>query len=202
MRHAIAAVLLTWFLMGAGKVHAGAVQCTCPEVSAKGTGDTSCSTTESGNECTIDFNTFNRNDERAAFDVLNSLSSDSLKYPDLLLQFQEKALTSDIARQLAASEPDTLIDVILLYVLVSAVQTNSFSLPGDFSWLFQSMRIDKNNIALNFSRPSNNKYWISAGDLTAQISYGCIEVQSKSNDYWGMFKAFWSDSAVLKQCKR
>ena len=55
----------------AGVASAGTVQCTCPNINAKGTGDTSCSATETGSECTIDFNTFNPADEEAAAEIRN-----------------------------------------------------------------------------------------------------------------------------------
>ena len=81
MRLKIVASLVV--LLISHSVLAGSVQCNCPEVDAKGTGDTSCSATESGSQCTIDFNTFNFDDERSAFELLSSVSEGNAIFVDL-----------------------------------------------------------------------------------------------------------------------
>jgi hypothetical protein len=61
------------------------VQCSCPKVPADGEGNTSCSASESGGRCTIDFNLFGLESERRAAQLLIDFAHTKLTLPDAQL---------------------------------------------------------------------------------------------------------------------
>ena len=178
----------------------GSVQCECPSVDAKGTGDTSCSATESGSECTVDFNTFNPKDEQAAFDALSQSSQNQTNFVSLEGIAGTRFLTPQSATILASKDNNTLIDLLLIYVLVSAVQTDGIIIPNDFEDLQSAMHFQSSNVVSAFLDGSGGTTF-SGGSLTALVRHGCVEVTDNSSDYWGMYKAFWSEFAEAPQCR-
>lgn len=84
---------------------AGEVQCNCPSVPAEGTGDTSCSATESNEVCTIDFNTFAIEDEQAALELLSDATTLPIRYQ----RFDRRKFPGGFRREQATQLADQAI---------------------------------------------------------------------------------------------
>ena len=176
-------------------LYAGTSQCDCPSISAKGTGDTSCSATESGGSCTIDFNTFNPADEQAAFELLSTVSpaSPTWKLLDLGGGLTPERAFSDLSEE-------ELIDTLVIYILVSTVQTETGLGDAPIGRIHEELRMQQSTVISAFA--GEGPASISAGDGEVYITQGCIEVSVPWAGYWGMFKAYWSEAAAAPQCGR
>ena len=186
--------------MLAPPAHAGSVQCECPSVLATGTGDTSCSATETGNACTVDFNTFNERDEERAFDLLRSLTSRRVTRLRSGRDFEGSLGRGDVRRLADRVDTDDIVDTLMVYVLVSNVQAPGADefLP-ELVELHDWMRENDRTIVSTFSgRGSRDVVGAEFGSLTAVVTQGCVEMRGRG--YWTMFKAFWSPSAGAPRC--
>lgn len=189
------------FLLAATNAYAGSVQCTCPTVSAKGTGDTSCSATESGGTCTVDFNTFTMEDEQAALKLLAASARTDIAYRFLDRNEFRGGMNSQTARMIAANDPRNLVDLLTIYILVSGVQTD-LSLGSDsLASLHAALRKDAGEVYAAFVDGGYAEIKFRSGDR-ALVTLGCIEVYIDQDSYWGMFKSFWAENRGSPQCRR
>lgn len=190
------------------------VQCSCNEVKAEGEGDTSCSVHESNGKCTIDYNLFPEDLERAAAEVLSRL---------MQLRYRRLESSSDFW-QIGEEER---VGTALVYSLIAAVKSvnqdeiesslrNSILFSGGFDGInndiFQSInqKFDQTNETFSalsdfelerlgdprtFAQPS-----IFDQDFSGLviIAPGCIEIFSPPHRY--MYKAWWSASRRMPGC--
>ena len=196
MRSKLAALII----MATTSAHAGEVQCSCPTVSAKGTGDTSCSATETGGKCTIDFNTFSFEDEQAAADLLASSTPWSITYQRFDRHKYPGGFNSEQAQLLANYDVSAFVDQLLVYILVSGVQMD-FNLDSEaLAALHNSLRQNGPAIAKTFNGGGSSGI---EGEFPgrALITRGCVEITLDRGSYWGMFKAFWAENRMSPQCR-
>ena len=173
----------------------GTVRCECPEVNAKGTGDSSCTATETGGECTIDFNTFNLADEEQAFTLLKEVTS--VKGVVWTRFNQYPGLTFQRAQGLEDRE---LVDLLMVYVLVSGVQgrTGLGHMPiGD---IHSALSENRGRVVQAFVGEDIKLIHGAGPHPQILVSNGCIEVGGPWEQYWAMFKAYWSSAASEPRC--
>ena len=185
---------LTAFMLSVFPVYAGTVQCQCPNIKAKGTGDTSCSATESGSNCTIDFNYFNPADEAAAYNALNQGNQDDLSWVGVDAPPLNFARSQNL-------DHITLVNTILIYTLISGVQHED-SIPIEDIFSIHSELINNSETVFGAFNNTGSSSDFSTSEMNAFILHGCIELVSRNSNYWGMFKTNWSENAPAKQCGR
>ena len=104
------------------------------------------------------------------------------------------------ARFLADRDPATLVDQLMIYVLVSGVQTDLSLDKASLAFLHERLRQNSGSIREAFVLGRNTE--IDDGLRgKALITRGCIEVSVEKNSYWGMFKAFWAENRGSPQCR-
>ena len=172
---------------------AGTVQCECPSVDAKATGDSSCSATETGGECTIDFNTFDPGDEEKAFTLLKGESP--IRDVEWTLFDRYPGLTPELATRLNNRQ---LVDLLMVYVLVSGVQGRSGLDGVPIGAIHSALNKEAGDVVGAFGGDSI----ANVRDLNMEIlvSNGCVEVKAPGVRYWAMFKAYWSNAAAEPRC--
>ncbi len=186
----------------------GKVQCSCPKIAADGEGQTSCSASESGGRCTIDFNLFGQASEKRAADLIRRHGErPKLKPPN-------PELAPDAAlRELSLQGGDALIDAVLVYMTVAAGNQSARepkSVPlGDLQELVKAIgtvplakRIEQafNQQALQqWANRSPQAKIPPEPDQRFTISPGCVEFTS-SGGLWLMFKTAWSPARIFPRC--
>ena len=183
----LALIVFFFTLMMMGPTHAE-VKCSCPTIKAGGEGNTSCSTSESGGRCTIDYNLFGTRENRAASILQQVLKRKFTAYSDLN--------THDALHQ--AAERNEIPQQVLLYMLVATVdQLSSYdnTVPiKSFPEIQTQVEIYSDQIVKAFSLQKLSYF----ADLDAQrmsdpthilldhngvvISYGCMSVQTSDLD--------------------
>jgi hypothetical protein len=187
------------------------VQCSCPTVPADGEGNTSCSASESGGRCTIDFNLFGPENEMRAAQLLGQFGHIQLTLPDAALP-PDQAL-----RKMSSSREGQLVDAVLIYLTVAAGEQYARtpqSVPlGGLKELVDAARSDglKRLINKAFNLDAMKQWWgLSDESLrrlsipvervgSAIVSPGCIEFKT-SEGLWIMFKANWSPARIIPRC--
>ncbi len=187
-----------------------AAQCTCPSVKAEGKGNTSCSASESGNWCTVDFNLFSPDiEQRAAAIVSTQLSGKViLQSPNMpaIRQLEEAGKLNS----------DQLVPLIATYMIVGAVnqlidQPTTISEQAIKSAVKSlDSRDVKSYVVEAFSNTAMDWYRKpgSGGFSTSLVrrqkdftlSPGCIEY--RVSGLWMMFKASWAAARNLRQCNK
>ena len=185
------------------------VQCSCPNISADGEGNTSCSASESGRLCTIDFHLFGPESEKRAAELLARFGKVNLKPPEP---------GASAVEWLSSSPPEQVIDAVLVYMTVAAGDQNARapdSVPlGSLFELVDAVRKDslRTRILDAFSRGAQEK-WSTQSDEglrrspipfenigAAIVSPGCVEFRTTAG-LWMMFKASWSPARVTQGCR-
>ncbi|WP_425404228.1 hypothetical protein [Hwanghaeella sp.] len=185
------------------------VKCSCPSVKADGEGNSSCSASESGDRCTIDYNMFGER-EVAAYQALESLG--------IKASSPKPGLNTIMALEGAEGEGE-LVEAVLLYLTVAAVdQYNNDAILGRDSTINikelyaveKLVQSQKGQIWTAFSRSNAEKFRsmdrseITNGVVGSQdigsgtLSPGCIEIQAEN--LWVMFKTFWSPARFFPGC--
>jgi hypothetical protein len=170
------------------------VRCTCPSVSAKGEGSTSCTASEANGGCVVDFNAFDDREERAAAFIT--------KVGGKLPYAPDRGLSASDAVERASSNPTALASVISLYLAVS------LSAQRDAPNVREAMESIVN--ALTFKYPDqllqvfagHSGATLNPNTIGSQfegiITQGCIELTV--NQVWVMFKLATSPVAEADRC--
>ena len=178
---------------------AGRVNCECPSISAKGTGNSSCSATENSGECTIDYNQFDLNIVEKAKSFVSQYTPRPFEYKHIRQ-----------SRQLFKLSPEKLVDQLLIYMMVAVVQSRkaiidtkklriSFqSFEKDLRVSFQSMRTKKNAKKIHQAFHDESESYKNEG---VYVTNGCIEITIRGK-FWAMYKNDLSKVASQPQCYR
>lgn len=192
-----AVVALFLLMLSAPHAHTGSVQCECPSVDADGTGNSSCSASESGGHCTVDFNVFDPDIEVEAAQLL-SRTSRVYGGPDILFQRFDfrgafRGFDPRAARMLSEQGQYALIDQILVYALVAAVQNRGSRDQESVGEIHEILRREAGQVT---------KAFLGSGVFERngiRVTEGCLEF--RSDDLWAMYKAYWSAAAPSPQCQ-
>ncbi|MQU91733.1 hypothetical protein [Sinorhizobium meliloti] len=192
-------------------IHAlGANQCNCPQVPAKGEGNSSCSASESNGSCTIDFNIFYDRENRAA-QLLEQAGIASVSLPDAELQAAD-------ALQAVAGTPRLLADALLVYLTVAlSAQPNANELTvvvREIAGVLHSSDFEErltqafdpalvSSISSDEDLRNNPPQSVEVGrlsptELSGRIVPGCIELFT--SNAWVMFKTSWSPHRLQPRC--
>lgn len=184
-----------------------AVQCTCPTVTADGEGNTSCSASESGERCTIDFNLFGPVREERAAQILAEVTHEEIFRPD--------PAASTVEGLTLAEQQGRLVDAVLVYLVVAAADQAARRPDtintGNFSYVANEIREQPRRIEAAFSKSAADS-WLNVDDESLRraprenperyggiiLVPGCVEVQV--NELWVMFKTYWSPARLLPRC--
>ena len=191
------AALIFLLTMLAMPGHANHVKCKCPNIDARGTGDTSCSASETSGVCSIAFNSFDTELELAAKDSLqNHVRWRKIGYREYSPSGQgdvENSFTRENAIRLS-KDTDLFIDQILIYSLVSLAERG---IVQD-----QKVGISAAHRLLQKNADAISKIFVF-GERTAKgngltVKLGCFEF--RTDDFWIMYKASWSESVSNERC--
>ena len=167
------------------------VKCKCPNIDARGTGDSSCSASESSGRCTIAFNEFDTVLERTAKDALQK----TVRWREI--QFTELPSSREFSRKNATSlsqNPELLIDQIIVYSLVSLAERGIV--------LEQDNHIKAaHDLMNNYARQISDVFVNGGGkiqDKGLTVTLGCFAF--RTSDFWIMYKTAWSESIANNQC--
>ena len=167
------------------------VKCKCPNIDAQGTGDSSCSASESSGRCTIAFNEFDTALERTAKNVLQK----TVRWREI--QFTELPSSSEFSRRNAiglSQNPESLVDQILIYSLVSLTERGIA--------LEQDEHIKAAHDLLNKNAQQISNVFVKGGgkiqDEGVTVTLGCLAFRTA--DFWIMYKTAWSASIASDQC--
>jgi hypothetical protein len=189
----------------------GKVQCSCPKVPADGEGLTSCSASESGGRCNIDFNLFGLESERRAAQLLIESGHMKLTLSDTELNPFQSLQTLSLVGE------ERLVDTVLIYMTVAA-GNQSARIPRSVPLKSLRELVDaarSNNLRRHINAAFNvdaMKMWMDRSDEylrgvsirtetigRAIVSPGCIEFTT-SEGLWIMFKANWSPARIAPRC--
>lgn len=183
-------------------------RCKCPTISAEAKGNSSCSGTETGNLCTINFNRFPDQIENRAADYLSKIIPNPLGFPPgkVSSELVDVAESADVLAATANnSETDEFNQLLLTYLFVSVASREDASGIFDRDNQFISTLVgwvENNSLELRslFARgtPPVKASSIELDGLTLTLSPGCIEAKSK--DLWVMYKTYWAHAAQKPQC--
>jgi len=179
-----------------GLSFAGRVNCECPSISAKGTGNTSCSATENIDECTIDYNQFDPIIIEEAKSFVSQYTLRSIKYKHIRQ-----------SQQLFKLSPDNLVDQLLIYMMVAFVQSRkpiivTKQLSEQLSVSFQSMQTKKNANKIHQAfHDESRRHKNSYKNKGVYVTNGCIELRI-GNKFWVMYKNDLSKVASHPQCSK
>ena len=210
----VVALAISLFVIFGTKNEALANDCVCQTVQANGKGNTSCSASESGGKCTIDYNLFSPAAEQRAAQLLTSSGVNQLVIPSPGTNTVQSLL------ELSDKGGADLVDAVLIYLMVATAdrildgtaEISSQTLQG----LVQTVTPYRNNIESAFNgqamrqwlgtpteklspnpvRDGLTKSFGNRNDLV--IAPGCIEVRRA--DLWVMFKAPWSPMRIRPRC--
>ena len=183
------------------------VKCSCPSINADGEGNTSCSTSESGGRCSIDYNLFNEREKRAA-----KLLSKILK-----MQFAAYGELNTFDTLVQAQQNGKILEQVQLYLSIAAVNQftsyedtvpiqgllavwdhvvkykeeviNAFN-PESF---YEHLELDEQQL----QQPDS---YIIVDDKEVVITFGCMSVVTP--DISVMFKAWSSPARAIPFCRR
>jgi len=176
---------------------------------AAGYGQTSCSASTSWGWCAVDFNTFATEDEQRSVNFLEETLDRKISWPRFGDGDRSASMTPQDARNL---QPNELVDILLIYALIS---TLSIEERGDFEDIssiykesYEVMQRDAELIAGTFSNSSSDggvleeggRYSIDTSSSLIRVTYGCVEIEGTTNEYFAMFKAFWTENPRAPQC--
>lgn len=187
------------------------MQCSCPKIPADGEGNTSCSASESGGRCTIDFNLFGPESEKRAAQLLIEFGHTKLTLPDAELNPDQSL------QALSSSREEQLVDAVLIYMTVAAGDQNTRipqSVPlKSLKELVDAVRSNvlKTRINAAFNLLARER-WLRYSDEDlrklsipvetvgrAIVSPGCVEFTT-SEGLWIMFKTNWSPARSAPRC--
>ena len=182
------------------------VKCSCPSINADGEGNTSCSTSESGGRCSIDYNLFNEREKRAAKQLSEILKMEFTAYGELN--------TFDTLVQ--ARNKGKILEQVQLYLSVAAV--NQLTSYGDTVPIHGLVAVwdhvvrYKEEVINAFNPKSFYEHWeldeqelqqpdsyIIIDDGQVVITFGCMSVVTP--DISVMFKAWSSPARAIPFCR-
>lgn len=174
------------------------VRCTCPSVSARATGSSSCSTSEVSGLCTVAFNEFDNELEDAALSLLKKAAEPSLsvqfhRYPPI--QRDGRGFSLAESQSLFRQSPAALVDQLVVYALVSLVDMGKAEEQLDsIRQLHRLLRQNAGSVGQAFA--------FGAGPIRSReviIKHGCISFTLDT--LWSMYKSEWSGSVSAAQCE-
>jgi hypothetical protein len=197
-RFTVITMCLGLLFFPAAQAIAGSVQCKCITVKARGTGNSSCSASESGEECMIDYNTFDESVENKAHGLVKEILGDDSVFFEKIGRGTECVDGLDPKTAMRLSEkPSNLVDQILVYSMVSVVQ-NEAAIKMIYRLnsraLIKTLRDSARKAAKAFI--GNGGEYRESGVL---ITQGCIEIRYEPN-LWAMYKSKYSKAAGKPQC--
>ena len=171
-----------------------AVKCSCSTINADGEGNTSCSTSESGGRCTIDYNLFYEREDRAVQLLRDNLDADFTSYSWL-----------DAPEALAlAFEREEIVEQVQLYLSIATIDqyvshhetVNLHSIRD----VWQRVQDHRDAVFAAFDprvRSDSMRILVDEGDVI--ITFGCISVETA--DMRVMFKIWTSPARAIPYCK-
>ena len=207
----ILAITLLSFLVLANYVMAepahAAVKCSCPSIDADGEGNTSCSTSESGGRCTIDYNLFSEREHRAA-DILGQL---------LGMEFPADGNLDTYESLVRAEQREEVLEQIQLYLSIAAVDqliSHEETVPiQELLAVLDQLHKYEEDIMIAFSAQMFHRFleleayeleqpesFILVDEDDVVIAYGCISVMTHKISV--MFKAWSSPTRAIPHCRR
>lgn len=176
-------------------------QCTCKSVNAVGEGNSSCSTAESNNKCTVDFNQYPPVVQRRAADALRNAD------PSFSTNIIDRNVDASFALP-ETRDAQQLADTIILYMTVAVTtQTDGkAALVYDASDLraLISFAKDKRDLFDSLFRKPSRFGRSEQGNHSSGIHFtqapGCMDVQLPRG-LRVMFKAAWSPAAERPRCE-
>ena len=170
------------------------VKCSCSTINADGEGNTSCSTSESGGRCTIDYNLFNEREDRAVEVLREYLDAEFTSYN--LLDAPE-ALGH-------AREREETVEQVQLYLSIAAVDqfvSHEGTIKLDYLRdVWQKVNEHKAEVIQAFSpRSRRDDLILLVDDGDVVITFGCISVET--SDMRVMFKIWSSPARYIPYCK-
>lgn len=210
-------LLLAVTLVAYSSNSAAAIQCTCPSIAAEAKGNSSCSATETGSRCTIDFNRFPDFLESNAAEDLSRMLDGGVNFPpegiDKSFADTEEsaAVLSEAIRVAVESKNDDSFNQLLLIYLTIAVasRTDAEDIYKGNADFFRDLR----NVVSTQSAPLQNAFKIpdvvpaiegvvieraEFGKVSLIFTPGCVE--ARSGEIWVMYKAYWASAARLPRC--
>jgi hypothetical protein len=192
-------VCLSLLVFPIAQANAGSVQCECPSIDAKGTGNSDCSASESGGVCTIDFNTFGEAVEKKAFKLVSDILGNQKIFYTRMGNGTDypEGLDPSAAKRLMDQNPHILVDLLAVYTMVSVVQNDSAEIDKSrLRQIFETLRKDASDVSKAFiGQPSNFR------SQEVLVTPGCIEIRDGSN-LWAMYKSRFSPVAKSPQCQK
>lgn len=194
VRFTILIFLLHLILVPANANH---VKCKCPNIDARGSGDSSCSASETNGVCSIAFNEFDIELELAAKDSVQKYvhwrKIAHKEFPLTSKTTNGQTFTRENAIDLS-NNPDSLIDQILIYSLVSLAEQGITQDQRD--------HISSAHRSLQKNADAISKIFVS-GDSAGEgdgvtVKLGCFEF--RTDGFWIMYKASWSKSISNERC--
>ena len=83
---------------------------------------------------------------------------------------------------------------------MSATQTEDFEIPSELGDLRIELIESSSEVVQAFIQ-NVDVFGASSGEFEAKVRHGCIEIADHgTGEYWGMYKAFWSDFARSPRC--
>lgn len=184
-------LMALFLLLFSFSLQANHVKCKCPGVDARGTGESSCSASETNGQCTIAFNEFDPALENAALDALQK----AVKWKNIQVDpvAQSQFFTRKMAVRLSR-DPEQMMEQILVFSLVSLTERGSIGRYGD--------QIKDVHRLLNHNASQISKSFVSGRQHirspNLSVTLGCLAFRTK--DFWIMYKAVWSESIEREQC--
>jgi hypothetical protein len=196
---------------------AATIQCTCPSIAAEAKGNSSCSATETGSRCTIDFNRFPDFLESKAAEDLSKALDEGVNFPpegvdkSFAESEESAAVLSEAIRVATESKNDDGFNQLLLIYLTIAVASrtdaeNVYKGNADF---FSDLR----NVVSAQSASLQNAFKIPdavpaiEGVVVGRAEYGKVSliftpgcVEARSGEIWVMYKTYWASAARLPRC--
>ncbi|MDE2813639.1 MAG: hypothetical protein OXM01_11470 [Gemmatimonadota bacterium] len=170
------------------------VKCSCLTINADGEGSTSCSTSESGGRCTIDYNLFNEREDRAVEVLGKYLDAEFTSYRELDVR---EALTHALQRE-------EIVEQVQLYLSIAAVDqfvSHEGTIKLDYLqdvWQRVNQHMDE-VIAAFDPRGHSEELTLLVDRDDVVITFGCISVETP--DIRVMFKTWTSPARAIPHCK-
>lgn len=210
-------VLIVFMALPASWPAHGQTTCVCPNVKARGVGDTSCSASEDHGFCTVDFNLFGPKREDRALALLRESGAEALRIPN------PNAPSSDLPQ----ADPTRLLDYVLIYLTVALGDQFAAAGPSDSGRAMLRSLVEaahdrnsafRDDVMAAFG-PKAARHLPSlppevlqhqppvearrgepvAGFRQVRFSPGCIEIVG-TDGVWLMFKTNWSLARSLPRC--
>ena len=194
MNQSLTVALIGVLLLYCSEVLGGTVQCECPSIDAKGTGNSDCSASESGGKCIIDFNTFDEAVERRAQELVSETLQQRIEFRHLGFRTEFPRGLDQQAAQFLRSQ-NALTDQLLVYLMVATVQASGMEVDEwELRQAFESARRHSDDVSEAFMGG-----WNSHQEDGVFVIHGCIEL--RVSRLWAMYKSKFSPSAASPRCE-